>query len=281
MLPDPGWVALSLTEHVGGKKLAALLNHFGSVKAVLNASPEALRQVPGIGAKIAASITLINLFSVETAMQRWQAAGVRLITLDDPAYPPILRMLEDAPPTLFVRGNILPRDSKAGALVGTREASPVALDAARRLGIRLAEAGYTVVSGLALGIDSAAHQGALSVPAARTLAVLGSGVLRVYPTRHTALADEIIRRGALLSELAPDSEPSAAALVARNRLISGLSSLLVVVEAGANSGALHAARRAQEQGKTLCALDLPAAGNQALLREGALPVAPDLSTFFL
>lgn len=267
-----GWIALSLTGHIGLKTLRALLAHFGTTDAVLGADEAALRQVSGIGPKIAASILALDVAQISRDVERWQAAGVCLLPADDPLFPDRLQALADAPAVLFTRGQRLA--APAVAVVGTRQPSAQGAKIAAALGLRLAEQGYAVVSGLALGVDRAAHEGALG--AGQTVAVLGCGVLRVYPPQHEALAGRICQQGALMSEVAPDAGPSSPRLVARNRLISGLSDALIVVETSAEGGAMHAARRAREQGRPLYVLDSPASGNRALLAAGARPFSPHL-----
>ncbi len=273
---DPAWVALSLIDRVGAKTLRALIARFGDSGAVLRADADALRQVRGIGPKIAAAIGAVDLAAVEAALPRWQAAGVRLLTLDDPAYPAQLRAVEDAPATLFVRGDWRVISVPAVAIVGTRQPSAEAAQAAEKIAAELAGRGCLIVSGLALGIDTQAHIGAIGARG-QTLAVLGSGVLRVYPERNQNLAETIIRYGAVASEVAPTAPPSPPTLVARNRIISGLCVRLIVIETGIDGGAMHAARRAFEQGRAVYALDLDASGNRALIEQGAQPIGLSLN----
>jgi len=272
---DPAWIALSLVERVGGKTMRALLAHFGSAQSVLKAESHELRRVPGIGATIAASICAADVSAVERDIPRWQAAGIQIITDNDPAYPTRLRALDDAPPTIFVRGvwDEGLRKAEAVAIVGTRAPSEIALGAAEGLAFDLARHGYLIVSGLALGIDRKAHFSAIAA-AGNTLAVLGGGVLNVYPPANKKLAETICAHGALLSETHPYAESKPASLVARNRIISGLCSALIVVETQIDGGAMHAARWAREQGRTLYTLDLPASGNQQLIDQGAVPLDP-------
>ncbi len=278
MTPSPAWVALSLVEHVGAKKLRALADTFdGDLDAVLAADVATLQRVPGIGPKISAAICAVDLDSVAAAIPRWRDAGIALITLDDPAYPDTLRQIADAPPTLFVIGAC--RDLRSVAVVGTRSPSRFAADAARQIGYELAQRGVQVISGLALGIDSAAHIGALAHPSGVTSAVLGSGVLNVYPSGNRPLAQAIIGRGALLSEVHPSAQPKPSTLVARNRIISGLCAALIVIETAVDGGAMHAARRAADQGRQVYTLDLPASGNRALIDSGAAILTPDLAGF--
>lgn len=277
-MADPAWVALSLSRHIGGKKLRALLNHFDhDLKAILSASEADLQQVAGVGPKIAAEICRIDLAMVEKQIEKWQQAGVRIITRRDAEFPAELLTLEDEPPTLFVRGQWKKElFSHSYALVGTRSPSRHAQEAAYKLGAALAERGCTVVSGLAVGIDSSAHRGALSVPTGITAAVLGSGVLNIYPPENRPLAEKIMERGVILCEVSPDTTVNSAFLVARNRIITGLCERLIVVETGINGGAMYAARRALEQGRPIYTLDLPANGNQTLLAEGAELLPLDL-----
>lgn len=275
-VPNAAWIALGLTPHLGGKKLAALLNTFGQdPDAVLAANSTELQRVPGIGPKIAASIRAIDLTAIQQAIPRWLDAGVTVLLPNMPNFPESLRTLSDAPALLFVRGLWPLAPGRMGAIVGTRQPAEKSRLLAQRWGAELAEHGWCVVSGLAHGIDTAAHYGALAVPSGQTLAVLGGGVLNIYPSENRSLAEAILRRGAILSETHPFLSPSPSALVARNRLISGLSDILIVVETSIDGGAMYAARRAFEQGRTVFVLDSPASGNRALLAEGAMPLAPD------
>jgi DNA processing protein len=274
MSESAAWIALSLIEHLGGHKLRALLDAFGGdVEAVLAAEPAALQLVPGIGPKLAAAIRSVDLHKTEQAMRRWAEAGVHVLPRASAAYPPRLRALgDDAPPTLFARGHLaaLTAEMRSASLVGTRHPSTPAREAAFRLGMELALEGWAVVSGLASGIDAAAHHGAAS-GRGRGVAVLGSGVLQIFPAEHASLAELLLRQGgALVSEVSPDARASTPRLVARNRLISGLSDTVIIVETQADGGAMYAARAALAQGRALCALDLPASGNQALIAAGAV-----------
>jgi DNA processing protein len=275
-MTDAAWVALSLVDRVGGKTLRALMQHFNhNPQAILNADVDALRQVPGIGPKIAHNIRAVNISVVEQAIPRWVEAGIQLITFNDAAYPPRLRQLDDAPPTLFVRGAWQPRLDKSIAIVGRRKPSPSAYQIAQNLGSELAQKGYTIISGLAYGIDYAAHQGALAIDGG-TIAVLGSGVLNIYPADHASLAQAMLRRGAIVSEVQPNAQPNSANLVARNRIITGLSDAVVIVETDIDGGAMYAARFALAQGRTVYAVDNGAGGNRELLAKGAVPIRPDL-----
>lgn len=274
---DAAWVALSLVERVGGKTLLNLMQHFNhDCASILAADETALRKVPGVGPKIAASIRAINLQQVEQDIPRWQQAGIRIIPFNESSYPPRLRQLEDAPPTLFVRGEWQPFTRKSVAIVGTRRPSDAARAFAQNLASQLVERGYIIVSGLAVGIDAAAHMGTLALPQGCTQAVLGSGVMNLYPPENEALAQGVMRNGALVSELHPYKSTSPSSLVARNRIISGLSDGIVVVETETDGGAMHAAHFAGLQGRTVYTLESPASGNRALLKDGAVALRADL-----
>ena len=205
--------------------------------------------------------------------ERARSFGARLLTLEDSEYPRSLRFIYDPPSHLYVRGRIVPEDAQAIAVVGARSASPYGLATAEALSRDLAESGITVVSGLAIGIDGAAHRGALRA-GGRTIAVLGCGIDTVYPARHRRLAEEIAEHGAVVSEFPLGAPPYAFHFPRRNRIVSGLSLGVVVVEAGERSGSLITARLAAEQGREVMAVPGPidsyrTRGTHRLLREGA------------
>jgi DNA processing protein len=199
--------------------------------------------------------------------------GVTIVTLADAAYPQALRTIHEPPQTLHIRGSVLPADAIAVAVVGARHASLYGLQCAERLSYELALRGITVVSGLARGIDAAAHRGCLKA-GGRTLAVLGSGLGRIYPPEHQELAAQIARQGAVLSEYPMDMQPFAGNFPRRNRLISGLALGVVIVEASRRSGALITADCALEQGREVFAVPGPmtsvtSQGTHELLKQGA------------
>ena len=207
-----------------------------------------------------------------TALDRAAMVGATTVGWSDPAYPPLLTAISDPPPVLWVQGQLLAFEPPAVAIVGSRAGSSYALAVAERLGAELTARGVVVVSGLARGVDSAAHRGALSAGA--TIAVLGSGPDVVYPREHEKLAREIAATGLVLSELAPGTPPRPQFFPMRNRIISGLSRAVVVVEAGERSGSLITARSALEQGREVLAvpgsiLSARNRGGHALLRDGA------------
>ena len=213
------------------------------------------------------------------------AAPTRFVPITDPAYPALLRESPDPPPWLFYRGDLRGLERPAVAVVGARRASRAGLEAAGRIARTLAAGGYTVCSGLALGIDAAAHRGALE--GGVTAAVLASGVDRPSPYRHQSLARRIAERGCLLSELPDATAPSRAGFPRRNRIISGLCAATIIVEAALPSGSLHTAAAALEQGRDVYVLPWsvfhePGAGCLALLRDGATPITDldELSAHF-
>jgi len=268
------WIALSLVPRLGRRTLERLQAQFGSADAILGASEAELRAMPRVGAKTASAILSADPAAIEAALERWRAGGITPLLPDDADFPARLRALDDGPAILFWRGRPLPDGAPAAAIVGTRRPTRAAHALASALAEALARAGWTVVSGLALGIDTAAHSGALR--GGITAAVLGSGLATIYPPSNTGLAAQIAARGALLSEVHPDATPNSPSLVARNRLIAGLADVVIVVEAGIDSGSLHAARFAHAYGRAVLAGPSDAAGNRSLLAQGAhrLPADP-------
>ncbi len=266
------WVGLSLVPRVGGKLMARLLDHFQTPENVLAASPDDLRAVPGIGSRTVESIQNVNLEEVSAKIEAWQMAGIEILPHYVADYPPMLKATHDAPPLLFKRGNWSNATLQTIAIVGTREPSPAAHDFGYLLGEKLGEAGWTIVSGMAVGIDTQAHYGALKNGA--TVAVLGCGVHNLYPPENKSLAAQIIQQGALFSEVAPEVSPSSSQLVARNRIISGLSQAVILVESDVDGGAMHTIRFAREQGRIVFGVDFAASGNQQLKAEGAGMITP-------
>lgn len=268
---------LHLTEGIGPRLGRRLLNLFGSPEAIFAARYSELRQVSGIGPRLAQSIcTARDSTAAANELRCCQEHGIRLITDTDALYPASLRELPDAPLLLYCRGDLLDGDTLGIGIVGSRNCTSYGRQQAARLASGLAHAGMTVISGLARGIDAAAHQGALEA-GGRTLAVLASDVIHVYPPEHQTLAAEIAEAGALLSETCLNQRPTAGVFPQRNRIISGLSLGVIIVEASLKSGALHTARHAGEQNREVLAVpgrvDSPtSAGCHALLRDGAILV---------
>jgi DNA processing protein len=266
---------LSLIRGLGPITQTALLNHFGSAGEVLRAGRDELLQVERVGSKLAAAI--LDGKNSTAAHEEWAACwdlGVGLISLSDPAYPSPLKEIPDPPQLLYVRGTLSPADRLALGIVGSRRCTLYGRQQAERFARELSAAGVTVISGLARGIDAAAHRGVLQQPSGRTLAVLGTGVGNIYPPEHAELADQVIARGALLSEACLRQAPVAGLFPQRNRIISGLSQGVLIVEASRKSGALHTARHALEQGREVFVipgrLDSAASeGCHDLIRDGA------------
>ena len=274
---DPALVAsvrLALVPGVGPATRRALLEAFGSAEAVLTAAPSRLREIPGVGPKLTRRIVAAeDEIDVESQLRLCREAGLQLLTEDSPEYPRLLREISDPPGLLFVQGRLEPDDAMSIAIVGTRHASSYGRQQAERLAGGLARAGLTVVSGLARGIDAVAHQAAMKA-GGRTLAILGSGVLNVYPPEHKPLAEQVSHSGALISENPPMSEPMSGTFPQRNRLITGMSLGVIVVEAGDRSGALISARHAMEQGREVFAVpgrvdSRTSHGCHRLIRDGA------------
>ena len=270
-------LTLHLVPGIGPRLTAALLERFGSAEAVLKARSHELCEVSHIGAQLAANVrAAIERADVDAELTRMAEHGVRLLALGTPEYPAALAKIPDPPQLLYVAGTLEAADDKAVALVGSRQCTPYGRRVAERLAADLTRKGYTVVSGLARGIDGAAHRGALKA-GGRTLAVLAGGLARIYPPEHTDLAAEVRAAGALLSESAMAMEPMPGMFPARNRIISGLCRAVVVVEAAEKSGALYTAEHAGEQGRAVFAVPGPvdsaaSGGTNALIREGAVLV---------
>jgi DNA processing protein len=270
-------VRLSLISGVGPRTRQKLLGRFGSPAAVLAAAPSDLRATEGVGPKLAERITAAGReIDAEAEIALCRQHGIAILTDADPHYPRMLREIPDPPGLLFVRGTLQPQDGLAIGIVGTRHGTAYGLRQAERLAGSLARSGLTVISGLARGIDAAAHRGALEARG-RTLGILASGVLSIYPPEHAALAEQVIAQGALVSEQPPRSAPLAGTFPQRNRLISGMSLGVIVIEAGDRSGALITARHAMEQGRDVFAMpgnvdSRASRGCHRLLRDGAILV---------
>ncbi|MDY0167527.1 MAG: DNA-processing protein DprA [Thermoguttaceae bacterium] len=265
---------LALVTGVGPRIRRALLERFGSAQGVFAAAPSDIREVKGVGATLLGRILAAERdIDVDGELQRCRKHQIGVLVETDDAYPRVLREIHDPPGVLFVRGGLKPADALAVGIVGTRHGTQYGLRQAERLGASLARAGLTVVSGLARGIDAAAHRGALAA-GGRTLAVLAGGVLNIYPPEHASLAVEVARQGAVLSEAPPLFQPLAGGFPQRNRIISGLSLGVIVVEAAERSGALITARHAMEQGREVFAVpgsveSRTSRGCHRLLRDGA------------
>lgn len=261
-----GWLRLARSPHVGPHTFYKLLSRFGSVGSALEALPEMARR-----GGMAGKIKVCSVNSAEKEIEAHRKLGAILIPRDDPRYPPRLRFVDDAPPLISVLGQVDLLSKRAVAVIGARNASLNGQRFAEQLSCDLGENGLMVVSGLARGIDAAAHRGAL---ASGTLAVLGGGVDIVYPLENSSIYEAIRERGVVVSELPPGTRPKARHFPRRNRIISGISRGVVVVEAAPRSGSLITARLALEQGREVfavpgSAIDPRARGTNDLIRQGA------------
>ena len=249
------WLRLSLAPGLKPAALRLMLSAFGLPEAILGQSPEALAEIAGeAAARAALAPTGPEFDSQLDAVIAWrELPGNQVVTLDDPAYPPALLTMPDPPPLLYIKGRLDLLHTRAVALIGSRSATPQGIEDAERFARELSAAGVTVVSGLALGIDGAAHRGGLE-GIGGTVAVIGTGADLVYPAAHHALARQIAVQGAILSEWPLGTPARAANFPQRNRLIAGLVSCVVIVEAAMRSGSLITARLANEMGRDIFAL---------------------------
>ena len=266
------WLALALVPGVGTAHFIRLLARFRTPSTVLKASEAALREVvgPSLAQRIRQYHEVVDIESQERLLQEYDA---HLVTLEDPAYPVRLAEIYDPPLLLFVRGDLRDEDVNSVAIVGTRRPTPYGLRMAEKFGRELAARGITVISGMASGIDAAAHRGAIEA-GGRTIAVLGNGVDIVYPPENAELMDRITRHGAVVSQFAMGIKPSKGHFPYRNRIISGMSQGVLIVEAPLTSGALITARQAGEQGREVFAIPGQiglnnSQGPHALIREGS------------
>lgn len=264
------WLRLIRTENVGPATFRELINRFGSAETALELLPELLASG---GAKRLPRIP--SVAAIEAELETARRAGASLVAIGEPDYPPMLKRMDQPPPVVAIKGDMAVFRQTPVAIVGARNASLVGLKMARMLATDLGREGYAVISGLARGIDTAAHQGSL---ATGTVAVLAGGLDRPYPPENVKLCDEIPDRGgAVISEMPFGWEPRAVDFPRRNRIIAGLALGLVVVEAAKRSGSLISARLAGEMGRLVFAvpgspLDPRAAGTNSLLREGVMLV---------
>lgn len=275
------YLRVHLTSGIGPLRLAALLSELGDIDAVLNANRSQLTRVRGVSDVIADRMVRsrreINIDDEITLAARF---GVRIRCIADDDYPRQLRLIDDPPTCLYIRGSLQPEDAVSMAVVGSRHCSRYGAEQAERFSALLAGVGFTVVSGLARGIDTAAHRGALSA-GGRTIAVLGCGLAHLYPPESGPLADEIVGSGALVSELPMDVAPDSKNFPPRNRIITGLSLGTLVIEAARRSGALITARLAAEYNREVFAvpgrIDVRSAeGCNDLIKSGSAKLVANL-----
>ena len=289
MTSKEAFLALNLLPGIGPIRVRRLLEAFSQPQDILSTSEKDLQQIPGIGREMARSIRdWENLVDLAEEQRRMADHGITTITLEDSHYPPALREIHDPPFLLYVKGQIEPCDAAAVGVVGSRRMTHYGREQARKLSFQLARAGFTIISGLARGIDTAAHEAALAAEG-RTIAVLGSGIGNIYPAENDVLANRIAENGAVISEFPVLYVPDKQSFPLRNRIVSGMSEGLLVIEAPGRSGSLITANQALEQGRTVFAvpgpIDRPTSeGCNRLIRQGATlvttarDVIDDLST---
>ncbi len=274
------WIGFNLIKGVGAVRMQNLIAYFGDLESAWNANVNELIE-SGLGAKLAEKIAAARKdINLEQVWAKIEAQGIKILTWADAEYPNRLREIDQPPPVLYIRGEYLQDDVFAVALVGTRKVTAYGRQATEEIASFLAANGITVISGLARGVDAIAHQSALQA-GGRTIAVLGSGVDKIYPPEHRGLAEQIIERGAIVSDYAVGTPPDASNFPPRNRIISGLSLAVVVIEAAETSGALITAEFAAEQGREVFAVPgsifaPQSKGANKLIQNGALPLlSPD------
>jgi DNA processing protein len=266
-------VGLNLVMDIGSIRLKRLLEAFGSPQNILSASRDKLMGVAGIGEVIASRIVSLDKKDLNREFFLAQKSNLKILIWDDRDYPGNLKFIYDPPIVLYVKGKLLPQDNLGLAVVGSRRASLYGLSCAEKFAGDLSANGFTVISGMARGIDTAAHQGAIKFKG-RTIAVIGSGILNIYPRENLELAEQIAGCGAVISEFPLEAQPLKQNFPRRNRLISGLSLGVLVVEACRNSGALISADFALEQGREVFAIpgkvdSLSSFGTNCLIQQGA------------
>lgn len=267
-------IRLNLVPGVGPRHQRSLLEYFGDPESIFKASLTELEKVSGVGPKLARLIHAARTSdNAETELQTCQENGFKLLRLDTDEYPQNLPQVCDAPLILYCRGELKTQDNLAVGIVGSRRCTLYGTQQAEKFGRALAMAGITVVSGLARGIDAAAHRGALAA-GGRTIAVSATGLNHVYPPEHKELAEQIAQNGAVVCESRLDQQPTSGIFPQRNRIISGLSLGVLIIEANRKSGALHTARHAMEQGREVMAIpgridSFASDGCNDLIRDGA------------
>jgi DNA processing protein len=268
------WLKLIRADEVGPVTFGKLLKRFGSVDAALGASVSQLMKVEGIGSMTAERIAASrDKFDACAEVELAGKLGVWLVHMEDPRYPPVLKQIYDPPPVLYIKGTLSREHNLGVAIVGSRRCSLYGQEQASRLAHLLAAAGFTIISGMARGIDTAAHTGALAAEG-RTLAVQGCGLARIFPPENAKLFELISASGACISELPLQTEPLAENFPPRNRIIAGLSLGTIIIEAGLRSGALITAKAALESNREVMAvpgkIDSPLSqGSHYLIKQGA------------
>jgi DNA processing protein len=268
------FVALNMIDHVGPVRVRQLLEHFGDPVSILKASRQQLLRVHGIGEDTADAISSWERnVQLDQELKRIEQFGCQVITQEDEKYPELLRQIYDPPLVLYVKGDVTGKDKNGVAMVGSRQTTHYGIEVARKLGYQLAYIGVTVVSGGARGIDTAAHQGALSANG-RTICVLGTGINIVFPPENVELFERIAANGAVVSQYPFNRKADKQSFAIRNRIVAGMTLGTVVVEANLTSGALITANFATEYGRQIFAvpgrIDSPRSkGCHELIKKGA------------
>ncbi len=291
MTRTEAWIALNLIPQVGPVRVRKLLTRFGTPERILMAKSSEIMDVEGFGRAQAESLAGWEA-QVDLALElkKIHDRGLTILTQEDDLYPTLLRTIYDPPLVLYVWGEVTKRDHNAIGVVGSRHATPYGMNATKKMSFQIAFAGFTVISGLARGIDTAAHESALAAKG-RTIAVIGSGIGRLYPPENMALAERIAQNGAVISEYPVDRIADKQTFPYRNRIVAGWSNGLLVTEAPLKSGSLITAEQATEQGRTVYAVPGPidkptSAGCNRLIQQGAKlvmdggDVLDDLMTLF-
>lgn len=268
------WIALTLIPNLSPRKFHILLENFSSTQEIWEAPLAKLKEIPGFAESAETFCAHRERVNIERALEQIAQLGLTVITLDDEGYPEPLRAISDAPPVLYLRGEYIEKDKLAVAIVGTRRADKYGISLATLFAKELGRLGFTIVSGLALGIDTAAHKGALQANA-RTIAVLGSSFTNIYPQDNLELLEQVIASGCALTEFAPGVNPAQWTFPQRNRIISGLSRGVLVVEAPEDSGALITARWALDQGREVFAVPGPVTPEAAWRHRGCHKLIKD------
>ena len=276
------WLALSSVEGLGSVRIKRLIARFGSIKAIFEAELLEIARLPSFNPVLASRILTVsgNVPAFQEKLDTLSHQNVRVLCPEDPTYPAQLKTLPDAPGILCQTGELINIDEPCIAIVGSQQPSPEAIQLTLALATALALAGFTIVSGLAFGIDTCAHSGALA-GSGKTIAVLGTDLSTIYPAENRKLATDIRAHGCLFSEHPFQTPPSPGNLIQRNRIITGLSTATIVIEARKTGGAMHAARYAQRQDKALLTCrwetteqDDRREGPRELIRGGAFPFTP-------
>lgn len=274
MTRTEAYLALNLLPKIGPVRVRRLMEVFGSPEAILTAKAGKIAAVEGFGQDLAETISRWeSQIDLARELRRIKEEKLTVLTQEDALYPKLLKEIHDPPLVLYIRGTLTERDHHGIAIVGSRHTTQYGLNVTKKLSFQIAYAGYTIISGLARGIDTAAHEGALAAKG-RTVAVIGAGIAQLYPPENAALAEKIAGQGAVVSEFPVDYPPDKQSFPLRNRIVSGWSCGVILTEAPARSGALITAQQAAEQGRTVFAvpggIDRPSShGCNRLIQQGA------------